>query len=840
MRLKDLIWVGWFVVGLYATAIPLSAEQPNHADLSRRLFLLRASFASDSPFLAERQGIWSYDPATKTFEPITTFVYRFHFAPEGRVQLAALEDRFVLQGNDYWEFDLASGRLLRRYKGMQSEFHSWALQGALVPLSVAKRLGIEPGTYGYPICPTSSGTSGYGCSAPPIPFPGYPPPMLAGGTRFNLLFHRGILPEQTELRLVQTAPDGSDGWTLFDQRQISLDEGRRGFWYWTVRSRNNAAKQQLAFAPVTGGLIGEEILSREIVWDIQSPPEQKRLSRNFTYFPPLDSFFQVFRYGGGLEDRLVRQSIDLMTGEVIDQWVHGDPLEKPQNDSMAFLPGTLPEEWVQVIPAIGHGPGANGTRWRSDLYLYNPSAEVMRVVLRRVSHVARTYEYVLDANESLEVEDVLKQLGGGPVSEGGDGVVTDALVVTAPYAWGEQLSVYSRTYTFSTSDGEMGGTYGQAVPAVPSHVGYSTESGGSTDTPSSPSVLILDKRDPTRYRHNLGVVNDSDQPLIVRLEYALLTSNPPIDPDIRRSVVVSPHSVRNVNIESLFPAHVLSGRPPRINIATDRPVPIWLSMVDNRSGDATFVPFSLLGIRTDANTRMIIPAIAHTPGANDTFWKTDLYGFFPNVEKDPEPSQQPRAWFYPADGSSCGAVTTRLKGEFGVPNVEWPDYWRNVFPDVVRQFPGCEQNTARGALQLRLASWMSGFSRTYTTRADGGTLGEMLPFFPAGGWPVQHFAGIKVDAKYRINIGLFNGLDRPVANRLELYDAKGVLVAETTIYLSPNQWIQEPVGSLFKKMLSTGIYGLSVIAEDDGDAAGRSWAYVSLVDNVTGDPAIWW
>ena len=823
-----------------AGASRLAAEQPDHRDLSNRLFLMRATVAQNTSYHAEPQGIWSYDVVSKQFELFASFVYLVDTSV-GRVQLAALEDRLVLQGSAYWEFDLASGRLLRSYQGMQDEFRSWAFQGAMISESVGARLGIEPGTYGFPICPPSSGFTGIGCNPPSIPFPGYSFPV-GTETRFDLLLHRGLRPEQTTLKLVKVFANVSDGWIFSDRRFLAVDERRHGFWYWTNRSRNNTDfKQQLSFAPIAGSSLADETVVREMTSGLTSPAEQRRHNRQFTYLPAADSFFHLFSYinSEGSDHRLIRQSSDLTTEELIDRTVHQDYfLGKPSTGSMTAVPETLPEQWVQVVPAVGYGAGANGTQWRSDVYLYNPSDAAMAVSIRRVARPERTVDFSLAARSSLTLDNVLKQMGGGPLVESGDGVSTDALVVTSSYRWGQQLSVYSRTYTPSTADGQAGGTYGQAVPAVPSHVGYSTETGGS-DTISTPSVLILDKRDPSQYRHNLGAVNDSSEPLTIRLRYAVLSTNPPINPDLNKSVVVNPHSVANVNIESLFSPHILAERPPRILISTDRPAPIWLSMVDNQTGDATFVPFSLHGIRTDANTRAAIPAVANAPGANGTFWRTDLYGFFPIVEKG-ESNQTPRSWFYPANGVSCSAAQIRLSGEVGAP-VLWDQYWHNVFPDIASQFPDCADGmSVRGALELRLGSWMSGFARTFTRRSDGGTFGEMLPFYPPRGWPVQHFSGIGVNTRFRVNVGLYNGLERAVLNRLQLYDAKGVLVGEKKVLLTPKESLQEPLAFFFGTELSAGFYGLSVIPEDVKDSPGRSWAYVSTIDNVTGDPTNWW
>ncbi len=161
-----------------------------------------------------------------------------------------------------------------------------------------------------------------------------------------------------------------------------------------------------------------------------------------------------------------------------------------------------------------------------------------------------------------------------------------------------------------------------------------------------------------------------------------------------------------------------------------------------------------------------------------------------------------------------------------------------IYRDVAHQFAACDPGGGVvGAMRMRGSSWMQGFSRTYTTRADGGTFGDMLPFYPANGWPLQHFSGIEVGSRFRINVGLYNGQGATTTNRLLLYDANGVLVAQRDIDLASHASLQAPIASLINvASLPAGLYGLSVIPA----GSGRSWAYVSLVDNISGDPTNLW
>lgn len=554
------------------------------------------------------------------------------------------------------------------------------------------------------------------------------------------------------------------------------------------------------------------------------------------------------------------------------------------------LPGTLPEEYEQTIPVVGHTPGARGTYWTSDLWLYNPSSTSIAVNIRRVTALGKNKNMEIAAHASLRINDVLTYLGGGLQ---GDGVIHDALVLTSPYRWGEQLVAVSQSATPSADPDERarGGRMGHAVVAVPTRLGYSNHVASDTTFTldyfgGRSANFTLDRRDPKQFRHNIGVVNDNDEPITVELRWAVSPwwGNRPQE-NGNFIFTVDPHKVRIANIEDMFPTSVRDKWPPIIDVRANHPAIIWLSMVDNITGDATFVPFTNLYMMGDNETRYAIPIVGHLPGSKDTYWKTDLYGalhdlltyfeFYADSDLPEDPAKQPdrvKATFRPSwpatafgGAALSGEIGEYLNGTVAMPldtwyqtmnpnpelppiPPEWAVYgWRSVYPDVVHLFPQCaSDNNVRGALELRTGSWMSGYARTYTTRADGGTYGEMLPLFPPHGWPVQHFAGVEIGTQFRVNVGLYNGdKDHAITHRLMLYDATGKLVQQKEIVVKPWESIQERIEKLFGVPLDSlpaGSYGLTVLPLDDKahGIEGRSWAYVSLADNVTGDPTNWW
>jgi hypothetical protein len=288
-------------------------------------------------------------------------------------------------------------------------------------------------------------------------------------------------------------------------------------------------------------------------------------------------------------------------------------------------------------------------------------------------------------------------------------------------------------------------------------------------------------------------------------------------------------TVANINIDHLA---ATAGDVGLVGVKTARPAPIWLSMIDNKTGDGTFVPFSNFELSGVLDATIAIPQIASSRGAFGTRWRSDLYGLFeywPALDYT-ERGVSLRANFYPASVSQCGGRTHVLEN---VPSTRW------FAPDVASQITQCASQDLTGALELNLSSWTTGYSRTYTTRADGGTLGDILPMYPIGGWPVQHFSGISVRDGFRINLGLYNGLDYPVRHRLVVYAAEGTEAARHELTLAPRQSIHGPLRTLIGD-LPNGLYGMTVLPLDAPGKPGRSWAYLSIVDNVSGDPTNLW
>ena len=183
------------------------------------------------------------------------------------------------------------------------------------------------------------------------------------------------------------------------------------------------------------------------------------------------------------------------TGALVVTPTHGEAvasvfaIDNRTNDS-TYFPPDLPASVVRVIPAIGHLDGANGSKFRTDLYLFNNSDSVKFVTLQaKVWDAAggpASFTLTLLPREARTITDVLKAAfnvsGIARLRYSQQGPATDTSV-----------RVTSRTYTV----GADGGTFGFLMPPL-----NSFQSGGPGDT-----LEILGTSLDKRFRTNLGLVD---------------------------------------------------------------------------------------------------------------------------------------------------------------------------------------------------------------------------------------------------------------------------------------------------------------------------------------------
>jgi hypothetical protein len=165
-------------------------------------------------------------------------------------------------------------------------------------------------------------------------------------------------------------------------------------------------------------------------------------------------------------------------------------IDNRTNDS-TYFPPDIPASVTRVIPAIGHLDGANGSKFRTDLFLFNNSDSVKSVTLQAKSWDSvsgqSSLTLTLLPREARTIKDVLK------AAFSMSGIARLRYFQTGSSTTDTSVRVTSRTYTVDAD----GGTYGFLMPPL-----NSFQSGGPGD-----ALEILGASLDKRFRTNLGLVD---------------------------------------------------------------------------------------------------------------------------------------------------------------------------------------------------------------------------------------------------------------------------------------------------------------------------------------------
>ena len=186
-----------------------------------------------------------------------------------------------------------------------------------------------------------------------------------------------------------------------------------------------------------------------------------------------------------------------------------------------------------IFPAI-HAPGANGTLWRTDVWLSNPGATAEDVVMNQRS-------FTVPAHGAVVVRDVLGVDGRATLQ-----VDTAAVLVT------------SRTYTIAST-----GSFGQFVPP---------------GVASSELATLIGVENSSAFRTNIGLLSQGTA--FVRLLFFDAASR-----QIWREHVAVDHFAQF----QLMPALTQLGGWCQVQVLSGMPVIPYASVVDNVSGDPIFI-----------------------------------------------------------------------------------------------------------------------------------------------------------------------------------------------------------------------------------------------------------
>jgi hypothetical protein len=245
-------------------------------------------------------------------------------------------------------------------------------------------------------------------------------------------------------------------------------------------------------------------------------------------------------------------------------------IDNRTNDPTHFPPDLTPTG-TRTIPVIGHLAGTNGSQFRSDLYLFNPTAQAKILMLeakkwdspivvrRQVTLLPRQARVIVDALHSLWNLEGVARLRYWTL-DGGEGV-----------------RVTSRTYTVDAS----GATYGSLIPPL----------NNFQVAPSGDALEIIGATAGPGFRTNIGLVelsavNNAMPPTTARIRI--------IDQDHRQldSFTVSLPRAGGIQLNDIFASRGIT--PPAaalfvVEVLNEGLVGAYATLTDNLTNDTTYL-----------------------------------------------------------------------------------------------------------------------------------------------------------------------------------------------------------------------------------------------------------
>jgi hypothetical protein len=450
-----------------------------------------------------------------------------------------------------------------------------------------------------------------------------------------------------------------------------------------------------------------------------------------------------------------------------------------------------------IIPAAAVATGAEGAFFQTDVDINNSASggEALYELWwlprgQDNSSPRKSQIFSLGPGQSVRVENVLTEIFNlQPDRVGSVVIASDS----------DRLIAMTRTY--NVSQGASSGTFGQALPAVPT---------GDLIRSGETRRIIFFTED-TANRGNLGCVNGTDSGVEVLAE---LYANDGTHLGTR-SMNLGPWG--NDQLNRIFRGHEpINGY---LEVRSETPGASYYcygSVLDNGTSD----PTTILPQRPSVGTTYYIPAAALASGASGAFFQTDVdinnvgpassfvFRWLPRGEDNSEPAQSVSLGLGPG-------MSLR-------------------FANVLSQVFFLGPNSV-GALAIQSPSPnLVAMSRTYNVADAAGTFGQALPGIQDGDMiqagERQRIIFLSESGRLRSNVGCVNATDEDIDIDIDVYDDSGVLRDQLKLELEP--WSNDQINRILQPFAPTNGY-VDVSSDDTG---ARFYCYGSLLDNDTSDP----
>ena len=268
-------------------------------------------------------------------------------------------------------------------------------------------------------------------------------------------------------------------------------------------------------------------------------------------------------------------------------------------------PPSSAEGWV--VPSAVHAPGLNQTRWRTDIWIFNPALTALDLDVEflpedtnnwLVDHPALAL--TIPPLGTAALEDILLLIPG--VVENDQSVIGSVLVGRPPDAAQPAPVITSRTFNQKPT-----GTFGQFVPAAPV-------------PPNAADRLFLTGLSHTsNSRTNIRLANLGTEAVDVTL-FVLSAEGHQLGQSVSRTV--EPLSTTQINGIAEAAGAGTDLEIFSVRVETDVDIVLaWASVIDNQTGD----PVLYSGFSANPASRTLwVPGVAHLAGANNSQWRSDI------------------------------------------------------------------------------------------------------------------------------------------------------------------------------------------------------------------------
>jgi len=483
-----------------------------------------------------------------------------------------------------------------------------------------------------------------------------------------------------------------------------------------------------------------------------------------------------------------------------------------------------PESIVTTDAALVQG--LNGTFWRTDLRAFNPSVEQTRVFLAILPVGQNNADpftagpYHVPAKGTLVLNDILQMFAllGQSWQKAAIRLTYENVEDVAPI-------VVSRTYTNTTG----GGTYGQSITGVPVRANTTADTLWLTG-------LHNDGLE-GGFRTNFGLANLRGDAgvgdIVVRLYNAAGTEQ------TAKTFGLAPYGYVQDRVANLFGAAFESMGSFSLKVEVPEGVDVKpsASVVDNHTGD----PVTVTG-QVPPLSRILVPSVARIRGEAGTDWHSDVQLTNPDTV-----AHTWRVEFLPKQALPAAARSVTVG-----PTQTLQLQRQGETPDVVAWiYDPLQPPDASGVLRVTSEDGSGVMplvgARTYNLTASG-TYGQGIPALsasdgatPTGDYRELLITGMSSEDWARSNLGFVNLGTGNVNFSVYFYDEFGNLLNPDgqayPLFLGPGGWDQDKLENRALNQWGVTVPSMRLIsAVVRVTSGGPGFAYVSVVDSLTGDP----